>query len=164
MVNQRVLLDTARFLDSPQAAKLSGVPPEHLRAVIERFLACAYDEVGKAPNRLDGDDVHAIVGHLLPGRFGRKDPAAEQAGVVLAAYLDFLAESVVTSQMYEMRRALESTLPEFEEAVRTGAAVHHAPHERSRPFVHSAEKVGRNDPCPCGSGKKFKKCCAQIGS
>jgi SEC-C motif-containing protein len=24
----------------------------------------------------------------------------------------------------------------------------------------SAEKVGRNDPCPCGSGRKFKKCCA----
>lgn len=21
------------------------------------------------------------------------------------------------------------------------------------------EKVGRNDPCPCGSGKKYKKCC-----
>jgi len=20
-------------------------------------------------------------------------------------------------------------------------------------------KIGRNDPCPCGSGKKFKKCC-----
>jgi preprotein translocase subunit SecA len=24
--------------------------------------------------------------------------------------------------------------------------------------VRSAEKVGRNDPCPCGSGKKYKKC------
>jgi uncharacterized protein len=23
-------------------------------------------------------------------------------------------------------------------------------------------KVGRNDPCPCGSGKKFKKCCGQV--
>ena len=23
----------------------------------------------------------------------------------------------------------------------------------------SADKVGRNDPCPCGSGKKYKKCC-----
>ena len=22
-----------------------------------------------------------------------------------------------------------------------------------------AKKVGRNDPCPCGSGKKYKKCC-----
>ena len=26
-------------------------------------------------------------------------------------------------------------------------------------FVREAPKVGRNDPCPCGSGKKFKKCC-----
>jgi preprotein translocase subunit SecA len=23
----------------------------------------------------------------------------------------------------------------------------------------AAKKVGRNEPCPCGSGKKFKKCC-----
>ena len=23
------------------------------------------------------------------------------------------------------------------------------------------EKIGRNDPCPCGSGKKFKKCCGK---
>ncbi|MBO5682279.1 MAG: SEC-C domain-containing protein, partial [Lentisphaeria bacterium] len=22
-------------------------------------------------------------------------------------------------------------------------------------------KIGRNDPCPCGSGKKFKKCCGK---
>ena len=24
-----------------------------------------------------------------------------------------------------------------------------------------SQKVGRNDPCPCGSGKKYKKCCGQ---
>lgn len=27
-------------------------------------------------------------------------------------------------------------------------------------IVRQSPKVGRNDPCPCGSGKKFKKCCA----
>lgn len=27
--------------------------------------------------------------------------------------------------------------------------------------VSRAAKVGRNDPCPCGSGKKFKKCCGR---
>ena len=27
-----------------------------------------------------------------------------------------------------------------------------------RPFVRAGEKVGRNDPCPCGSGKKYKQC------
>jgi len=26
-------------------------------------------------------------------------------------------------------------------------------------IVRTGEKVGRNDPCPCGSGKKYKKCC-----
>jgi tetratricopeptide (TPR) repeat protein len=29
------------------------------------------------------------------------------------------------------------------------------------PVTGSREKIGRNDPCPCGSGKKFKKCCAE---
>ena len=28
-------------------------------------------------------------------------------------------------------------------------------------FMHESPPVGRNDPCPCGSGKKFKKCCLQ---
>jgi len=27
------------------------------------------------------------------------------------------------------------------------------------PFVREGPKIGRNDPCPCGSGKKYKKCC-----
>jgi hypothetical protein len=32
-------------------------------------------------------------------------------------------------------------------------------HEHVEPVPPSAVKAGRNDPCPCGSGKKFKKCC-----
>ena len=27
--------------------------------------------------------------------------------------------------------------------------------------VRKRKKVGRNDPCPCGSGKKYKKCCGR---
>ena len=27
------------------------------------------------------------------------------------------------------------------------------------PYVNPVRDVGRNDPCPCGSGKKYKKCC-----
>ena len=32
-------------------------------------------------------------------------------------------------------------------------------HPVNLPTVRDTPKVGRNDPCPCGSGKKFKKCC-----
>jgi hypothetical protein len=31
------------------------------------------------------------------------------------------------------------------------------------PFLRTEKPVGRNDPCPCGSGKKFKKCCMNRG-
>ena len=33
--------------------------------------------------------------------------------------------------------------------------------EEEKPFVRANPKVGRNDPCPCGSGKKYKKCCGR---
>jgi uncharacterized protein YchJ len=36
---------------------------------------------------------------------------------------------------------------------------HHHHHGMSEPFVRAHPKVGRNEPCPCGSGKKYKKCC-----
>ena len=31
--------------------------------------------------------------------------------------------------------------------------------KRSQTVRHEGPKIGRNDPCPCGSGKKYKKCC-----
>gem|GEM_PF-1329412 len=36
---------------------------------------------------------------------------------------------------------------------------HH--HHALTPVMRSAPKIGRNDPCSCGSQKKFKKCCGQ---
>ena len=30
-----------------------------------------------------------------------------------------------------------------------------------RPFIRREDRVGRNDPCPCGSGKKYRNCCAK---
>lgn len=33
--------------------------------------------------------------------------------------------------------------------------------DRQQPYVRTEPKIGRNDPCPCGSGKKYKKCCGR---
>jgi preprotein translocase subunit SecA len=30
--------------------------------------------------------------------------------------------------------------------------------EQQQPFVREGRKIGRNEPCPCGSGKKYKNC------
>lgn len=33
--------------------------------------------------------------------------------------------------------------------------------EKKKPYVRKTKKVGRNNPCPCGSGKKYKNCCGR---
>ncbi|KPK34606.1 MAG: hypothetical protein AMK70_07030 [Nitrospira bacterium SG8_35_1] len=34
--------------------------------------------------------------------------------------------------------------------------------QQQQPLKREGDKVGRNDPCPCGSGKKYKKCCGRL--
>ncbi|HIL82466.1 MAG TPA: preprotein translocase subunit SecA [Pseudomonadales bacterium] len=44
-----------------------------------------------------------------------------------------------------------------------GAAVKAPADELNQPFVRPDKKVGRNEPCPCGSGKKYKACHGKLG-
>src|SRR5213592_3099044 len=44
------------------------------------------------------------------------------------------------------------------EEVLAGAGADAAPAPKPAPFVRQISKIGRNDPCPCGSGKKYKHC------
>jgi preprotein translocase subunit SecA len=51
------------------------------------------------------------------------------------------------------------------QAMGTTAATNAALRQKgpAAPLVRGEDKVGRNDPCPCGSGKKYKKCCGRTG-
>jgi preprotein translocase subunit SecA len=48
----------------------------------------------------------------------------------------------------------------FLEQRQTQMSFSHGGEGERQPIKKDATKVGRNDPCPCGSGKKYKKCCA----
>ena len=58
----------------------------------------------------------------------------------------------------EMGARLRSLVPGVSSAPADSAAALQAP-MIGRTIRRVAPKVGRNDSCPCGSGKKFKKCC-----
>lgn len=64
----------------------------------------------------------------------------------------------------ESQNLLHPEVAKFEEAAEPAAA-DAAAHTLPAPSVSHAqaghEKAGRNDPCPCGSGKKYKKCCGK---
>ncbi len=157
MASREVALELAAFLDSGEARGLAA-GREHARAIVEIFLTACYEELGKAPRFLDSEDVHAVLGHLMPPRFGKGDARAAHVPAVLEAYVAHLELTQVVPQLFEIRRALDETRAEFQEAVRTGRGAQHGTREKGTPFVHGAPKLGRNDPCSCGSGKKYKKC------
>ncbi len=46
-----------------------------------------------------------------------------------------------------------------QQETRPSHATAHLGHSDDQPHRNPYRDVGRNDPCPCGSGKKFKKCC-----
>jgi hypothetical protein len=164
MSSKEVALGVAAFLDSSAAQALEAPGQEDVRRIATAFLSICYDELGKAPHLIDGQDMHAALGHSLPGRMKRKDPLAEHVVPVLRALIDHLEESKVLSNAFEIRNSLEGTREEFLETVRTGEnAHHHHHHPKQDPVVHKAPKLGRNDPCFCGSGKKFKKCHGKAG-
>ena len=158
-----IKLEVAAFLDGPEAGGLP-YPRSEVRTCLERFLACAYAALGKAPHLLEGDDLTEILAERLPAHFGARDPLAERVEDVLSAYLVDLGQRAVVLHAFELAHALLTSIGAFQKRVQAGDLAGRAPGPRARPFVHRAGKTGRNDPCPCGSGKKFKQCCQQLGA
>jgi preprotein translocase subunit SecA len=65
----------------------------------------------------------------------------------------FRYEPVTEEQMLEQRARQQRVAPKIELS-----APPKVEGQRPQPAVNRDAKVGRNDPCPCGSGKKYKKC------
>ena len=69
----------------------------------------------------------------------------------------------------QQRRRAEAAPRTYTHAEARAMAEEEAPEQAepqaapATPFVRAGDKVGRNDPCPCGSGKKFKQCHGKLG-
>jgi len=74
--------------------------------------------------------------------------------VVYSIYKVGLAADVAPSLM--QRRGVKLSAPAKEGDNRNQAA-----DIKAKPRTAEGEKIGRNDPCPCGSGQKYKKCCGR---
>jgi preprotein translocase subunit SecA len=119
--------------------------------------------------------------------FAQKDPFQEYrstAADMFEAFLDeVMFETVQTLSMVQIQgvddvdayeqqqiderpQALEATHPAAQGiadamGMPSGEAEAEQP-EKEGTYRREAPKVGRNDPCPCGSGKKYKQCCGKL--
>ncbi len=61
--------------------------------------------------------------------------------------------------MYEAKAEWLYELPQWEDVLTAEKRQEIQKSWRASKTVRNENKIGRNDPCPCGSGKKYKKCC-----
>jgi len=142
-------LDT--FLESSEARGVSGASETERREIAVR-LRDSLVALGVPLAKLGPHDVHAWLLHAVPEQFEPHDPLVPHVAPLVRALTRF-------AKLDRLTRELDETLPELEHALAHGHS--HLAHDSDdvpQPYVRDTAKVGRNDPCPCGSGKKFKKC------
>ncbi|ENM5751363.1 preprotein translocase subunit SecA [Vibrio mimicus] len=123
----------------------------------------------------------AAMDHLRQGihlrGYAQKNPKQEykrESFELFEDLLESLKSDVITvlskvrvQQQEEVERMEAQRRAQAEEAARHAQAQHASAdeseqEESNQPMVRDERKVGRNEPCPCGSGKKYKQCHGQI--
>ena len=98
--------------------------------------------------------------------YAQKDPLTEyrRESFRLFEAMRMEVKKAIVGNIFAFRIYTEEELEEIkrrqQEALEAQLAAHRRGEtgEANRPVRRSKKKVGRNDPCPCGSGKKFKHC------
>jgi preprotein translocase subunit SecA len=107
--------------------------------------------------------------------YGQRDPLTEYKKEAFDMFQEMIGslKEVAVEQLFKVRMTQEEA-PATRVALRAAdwqetrggeeGAVARPAAARSEPRAADGQKVGRNDPCPCGSGKKYKKCCLLKGA
>jgi preprotein translocase subunit SecA len=96
--------------------------------------------------------------------YGQKDPVREYQKEGYDMFMDMITrikeDTIEKLSMVQIRR--EEEVERIEEKRRQDYIMSRGEDTPASATIRrEAAKVGRNDPCPCGSGKKYKKCCGQ---
>ncbi|GAA4838076.1 DUF1186 domain-containing protein [Algivirga pacifica] len=152
-----------------------------------------YTEVTPEDNILDSEALGVMVAYLIDGQFEETLPYVKELYDKGYVDEMICGDYELFSQMYETQESpvdeddlydiyvyyaeernwlngdhqdssfdIPEELPEEEEAFMNSYLTPQESLEITQPIIRE-EKIGRNDPCPCGSGKKYKKCCMKKG-
>jgi len=139
------------------------VTPEIMRELEKFIMLQAVDNQWK-DHLLSMDHLKEGIG--LRG-YGQRDPLKEYQREGYETFLDMsnrIKEETVRN-LFLVKIAgqedLEELAPPKEQEMLLSHGSMGGDGSKPRTVRRQAEKVGRNDPCPCGSGKKYKKCCGK---
>lgn len=145
--------------------KYKGLDPEQVKYTYREVLLATFDQFWK--------DHLLAMDHLKEGinlrSHGGKDPLVEykREAFVLYENMKFAIKKSVVERISHIKLMTQEEIEAIhreQEALLDAQMKAHKEAEMAKSMAHEKKvirasmKVGRNDPCPCGSGKKFKAC------
>ena len=109
--------------------------------------------------RQSGGAVHFSLTDVREA-FSRSDATPEWRDRFAIPWNFYAPEAIASRQKRWAKEAADHPAADAEELAAAAEAFdEYGFKHASEPYVRATPKIGRNDPCPCGSGKKYKKCC-----
>lgn len=129
--------------------KLLSNPDEEVRGTVKELAERYGQDVMTMVGFLDGIDESLVVPNPI-------DTMDEDTVVNLVFDKEKLYKNMVAARadwLYE--------LPQWKEIFSESELKKLYKEQKGSTTIRKGKKIGRNDPCPCGSGKKYKKCCGK---
>ncbi len=144
----------ADFADAPAFGALPSAEKEYGVSIASEFLRAACEAEGASPGTVGEAGARAALLEVLP----RLDlPASIRPRVpeIVALFCEGLAAQGRLAGGGSLASFVRALGPSYRERLRPEGGM------KSPPLRNAAPPLGRNDPCPCGSGTKYKKCCGK---
>jgi preprotein translocase subunit SecA len=139
--------------------KVATIGPE-LMASLEQMIMLETIDNSWKDHLLSMDHLKEGIG--LRG-YGQRDPLREYQREGYELFLDMIerVKEQTVANLYRIQLAREADQAQLAAREERPVFFSHGGDESPEPQKREAKKVGRNEPCPCGSGKKYKRCCGQ---
>ncbi len=139
--------------------KVETIGPEVMASLEQMVMLETIDTTWK-DHLLSMDHLKEGIG--LRG-YGQRDPLREYQREGYEMFVDMIerVKEQTIANLFRLQLAREEEFQPLIERPEKPMFFSHGGEESQAPKKREGKKVGRNDPCPCGSGKKYKRCCGQ---
>lgn len=146
------------FAESFGAGLLDPAVRDLVPEILAHFGASVRKVDPSFPDDVSPGTFATVLTEVMP-RLGLPDEARPMVPEVIARFLEYLRESGRVGEGSDWAAQVRAIGRSYVARLKPDGGVKGVTIRKAA----GASPIGRNDPCPCGSGKKYKKCCLANG-
>lgn len=156
------------FLESKPLQKKAKAAKEDAEYLIKSMLDYLFFQEKKEIQEIQNKHLHDFMLVYAPNKLNLSADAGTAAPETITSFLLFLEENghikngePLREEVKNNKRSFLKLMPKAKKATTSKNSLKKTTKSKVKKVLETDIKIGRNDPCPCGSGKKYKKCCGQ---